>query len=586
MVDTTNKGFEKPAYNSYTNTWDVPVNTNWDEIDSAFGGSTLLNSTGLSGDQTLAVASYRPLSLLISGTPTAAITYVVPSGVGGQWVVQNGTSGGYTVGIKSAAGGSTITVAATYQTIVSCDGTSTGMRLSISTPPTAAGSTTQIQFNSAGVLGGSAGLTWDGTTLGATGLNAAGNVALGATSGSTLTVYGTAVAIPNSLNIDSDTLFINSTTNLVGIGTASPTEKLTVAGSIKITTGGIKFSDGSVQTVAAGAGGAAGSSTWLQFNTSGGFDASSALYYTGGILYAPALTTTGAVSVGGGGGALSAGNTTITGTCTATAFSGSGALITNITVAGSNLTGTSLASGIVSSNLTSVGTLTVLSVSGAVTASSFSGSGAGLTGVTVAGSALTGTSLAGGITSSSLTSVGTLTSLSVSGTAYAAGGSGVSSSNYLASSGGTQLWNVTGGASIYWTGSEWYFNAPTNGRMRLSDSAFTIAATTSYNPSGTWTASSDGRLKENVRGRDGRTAMLSIASLRAVDYDWITPAEGRPKADRGFVAQEYRTVYPDDVVEMPNGYLGLAIGRAHIADLTAALKYLWEAFEAYKATHP
>ena len=38
----------------------------------------------------------------------------------------------------------------------------------------------------------------------------------------------------------------------VGIGTPSPEEKLTVAGTIESTSGGVKFPDGTVQTSASG----------------------------------------------------------------------------------------------------------------------------------------------------------------------------------------------------------------------------------------------------------------------------------------------------------------------------------------------
>lgn len=89
----------------------------------------------------------------------------------------------------------------------------------------------------------------------------------------------------------------------------------------------------------------------------------------------------------------------VNGTVTATALSGS--------LAASNLTGTTLPATIVSSSLTSVGTLGSLSVTGTVTAGTFSGS--------LAASGLTGTSLPATIVSSSLTSVGTLSSLAVTG---------------------------------------------------------------------------------------------------------------------------------------------------------------------------
>ncbi len=163
---TPNKNLELPAHADYVNSWEIPVNADFTGADTAFGGSSLLNSTGLSGDTALTSTQYRPLSLLISGTPVGTITYVVPANVGGQWVFANGTAGGQTVGIKSAAGGSTFTAPAGTSILVSCDGSASGMRRSISDPAVAAGATGQIQYYASGVLGATAGLTW--TTASAT----------------------------------------------------------------------------------------------------------------------------------------------------------------------------------------------------------------------------------------------------------------------------------------------------------------------------------------------------------------------------------------------------------------------------------
>ena len=53
-------------------------------------------------------------------------------------------------------------------------------------------------------------------------LSATGNTTLGDASSDSLTINGTAVSIPNNLNFDSGTLFIDSANNRVGFGTASP----------------------------------------------------------------------------------------------------------------------------------------------------------------------------------------------------------------------------------------------------------------------------------------------------------------------------------------------------------------------------
>jgi len=57
-----------------------------------------------------------------------------------------------------------------------------------------------------------------------------GNTTLGDASGDTLTFNTSTLSIPNNLNIDSNTLFIDAANNRVGIGTASPGEKLDIHG--------------------------------------------------------------------------------------------------------------------------------------------------------------------------------------------------------------------------------------------------------------------------------------------------------------------------------------------------------------------
>jgi hypothetical protein len=59
-----------------------------------------------------------------------------------------------------------------------------------------------------------------------------GNTTLGDSNLDTLTLNGTSVSIPNNLNFDANTLFIDAANNKVGINTNSPGEQLTVNGNI------------------------------------------------------------------------------------------------------------------------------------------------------------------------------------------------------------------------------------------------------------------------------------------------------------------------------------------------------------------
>ena len=96
-MSTTNKQLEQPAFNAYPNTWGTgPLNSNFGYIDTALGGSTSLNATGLGGTIVpLTNDQARPLTLTVTGTPGGIVTYEIPAGVGGQWVVRNGTTGGF-----------------------------------------------------------------------------------------------------------------------------------------------------------------------------------------------------------------------------------------------------------------------------------------------------------------------------------------------------------------------------------------------------------------------------------------------------------------------------------------------------------
>ena len=207
MSYTTNKGLLLPPFNIAN--WNTFLDSDFTLIDTAFGGVTSINATGTSGTITLTEAQYRPPFIDVTGTPSADVYYSIPSGKGGQWTVNNGTST-FSVYMVSAAGGSSIRIPRGYRTIVSCDGSATGMRLSISTPASPGGTNTQVQYNSSDSFAGSANLTFNGTTLTANALTVtnaatAGSLTVtGATSAAAITASGTVTAtgaITTSSNI-------------------------------------------------------------------------------------------------------------------------------------------------------------------------------------------------------------------------------------------------------------------------------------------------------------------------------------------------------------------------------------------------
>lgn len=167
---TTNKSIEKPGNGDYTNTWNVPVNNDWDIIDASLGGTTTLNATGASGTVTLSASQYRPPTIIVTGTLTANVTYRVPSGIGGQWVVFNNTSGAFTIVVDSGGGGTSVNIPQGQKVLIYSDGTNVALGVT-ATAVNAGGSSGQVQYNSSGSLAGSANWTYNGTD----------NVVLGAT---------------------------------------------------------------------------------------------------------------------------------------------------------------------------------------------------------------------------------------------------------------------------------------------------------------------------------------------------------------------------------------------------------------------
>ena len=132
-ANTPNKNLIEPANGSFTNDWDVPVNSNWTSIDTAFGGNTGINVTGVTaGTYALTSAQYTPPNIEFGGTLSGNLIYVIPSGVGGTWSVANNTSGPFTISIGVSGGGAT-GVLVGFRTLVMSDGIN--VVLADSSPP-------------------------------------------------------------------------------------------------------------------------------------------------------------------------------------------------------------------------------------------------------------------------------------------------------------------------------------------------------------------------------------------------------------------------------------------------------------------
>ena len=164
---TTNKVIEKPGSGDYANTWNVPVNSDWDIIDQAFGATTSINAT--LGSVTLTAAQYRCLFLGISGAISSAKIFTIPSGVGGQWIVYNSTtdsSGGpWSVTIASAGGGTSVAVPRLSRVVVCSNGTDITLLGYLTPNSTNAGNLTMAGSVSAGTSVSAATTITAGTTI-------------------------------------------------------------------------------------------------------------------------------------------------------------------------------------------------------------------------------------------------------------------------------------------------------------------------------------------------------------------------------------------------------------------------------------
>ena len=192
-------GLALPVQGELSGTWGDTVDNGITRyLDIAVAGTVTLTGDGAvtmsltNGDSS---ATNIVSSLTGAGTVSAQFAIIRVTGTLTVAKVLTPPSSSRTYVVVNAATGSTVTVKASGQTGVSIavgetafvyfNGTDYVKLVGTATAGAAGGSTTQVQYNSSGVLAGSANMTFDGTTLTAAGFSGPHNGTVGATTATT-----------------------------------------------------------------------------------------------------------------------------------------------------------------------------------------------------------------------------------------------------------------------------------------------------------------------------------------------------------------------------------------------------------------
>ena len=195
---------------------------------------------------------------------------------------------------------------------------------------------------------------------------------------------------------------------------------------------------------------------------------------------------------------------------------------------------------------------------------------------------LSGSGLGSGILASNLTSVGTISSGTWQSTVIATTYGGTGNSLGYASGGAASAATATVTDDTA-TNATYYpmLGQATSGNTapKVSSTKLTFNPSTGLLTSTDYNSSSDKRLKKNIKTVTG--ALDAVDALRGVSFEW---KEGGAKAI-GMIAQEVQEVIPEVVTTDDNGYMGIKYTNV-IGVLVEAIKELKAEFEAYKKTHP
>jgi hypothetical protein len=259
---TTLLGLVTPTQGTLTGTWGDTVNYGIsDYLDIAIAGTlsfagdgaiTLANTTGSSSGNSIGATTAQYAIIKVTGTLTTAKIITGPS-YSKTYLVVNAATGS-TVTFK-ASGQTGVSIAVGETALVYYNGTDYVKVVGTATAGAAGGSTTQVQYNNAGVLAGITGATSNGTALTLVAPNLGSPASVGTMPAFTL--GGTVSGGGNQIN----NVVIGTTTPLAGafttvtastpIGTASGGTGL--GGATPFTSGGVVYAS-STSALATGSG--------------------------------------------------------------------------------------------------------------------------------------------------------------------------------------------------------------------------------------------------------------------------------------------------------------------------------------------
>jgi len=207
MAKTSLIGLTLPSTGTLSGQWGDTVNNAISQIvDVAVAGTQTITTDadidlavteGTYASTGLTANSSQYAVLLCTGARTA-LRYINTPKQSKTYVVINDTTGGYAVTVRGGPATPTtgITVAAGTRAIIAWNGSDF---VNVG-GGSAAGSNTQVQFNSSGAFGASSALTWDGTILSATRFAGALNGTVGATTpaAGAFTTLSATTALPNT----------------------------------------------------------------------------------------------------------------------------------------------------------------------------------------------------------------------------------------------------------------------------------------------------------------------------------------------------------------------------------------------------